>query len=77
MSGKSTGGGWLASHLHYVYTSTSGSENKSDLVPIEILWWKLKKMVHDMAPNCKADVTKAIRSMPLTLPRVEKDGEDQ
>ena len=28
--------------------------NSPDVNPIENLWWKLKKMVHDRAPSCKA-----------------------
>ena len=35
--------------------------NSPDLNPIENLWWKLKKMVHDKAPTCKADLATAIR----------------
>ncbi|CAJ0964526.1 unnamed protein product [Ranitomeya imitator] len=33
----------------------------ADLNPIENLWWKLKKMVHDKDPTCKADLATAIR----------------
>ena len=36
-------------------------ENSSNLNPIENLWWKLKNMVHDRAPSCKADLSTAIR----------------
>uniref|UniRef100_A0AAQ5ZG07 Tc1-like transposase DDE domain-containing protein n=1 Tax=Amphiprion ocellaris TaxID=80972 RepID=A0AAQ5ZG07_AMPOC len=32
-----------------------------DLHPVENLWWKLKKIVHDKAPTCKADLATAIR----------------
>lgn len=35
--------------------------NSPDLNSIENLWWKLKKMVHDKAPTCKADLATAIR----------------
>lgn len=35
--------------------------NSPELNPIENLWWKLKKVVHDMAPTCKADLATAIR----------------
>ena len=35
--------------------------NSPDLKPVETLWWKLKKMVHDKAPTCKADLVSAIR----------------
>ena len=34
--------------------------NSPDLNPIENLWWKLKKIVHDKAPSCKADLSTAI-----------------
>lgn len=32
------------------------SVNGPDLNPIENLWWKLKKRVHEMGPTCKADL---------------------
>uniref|UniRef100_A0A8C9V626 Tc1-like transposase DDE domain-containing protein n=1 Tax=Scleropages formosus TaxID=113540 RepID=A0A8C9V626_SCLFO len=35
--------------------------NSPDLNPIENLWWKLKKLVNDKAPPCKADLLMAIR----------------
>ncbi|CAJ0921952.1 unnamed protein product [Ranitomeya imitator] len=41
--------------------SMSWPANSPDLNPIEDLWWKLKKMVHDEAPTCKADLATAIR----------------
>uniref|UniRef100_A0A3Q0R5D0 Tc1-like transposase DDE domain-containing protein n=1 Tax=Amphilophus citrinellus TaxID=61819 RepID=A0A3Q0R5D0_AMPCI len=41
--------------------SMSLPANSPDLNPIENLWWKLKKMVHDKAPACKADLATAIR----------------
>jgi DDE superfamily endonuclease len=41
--------------------SMSWPANSPYLNPIENLWWKLKKMVHDKAPTCKADLATAIR----------------
>uniref|UniRef100_A0A3Q2ZAS5 Tc1-like transposase DDE domain-containing protein n=1 Tax=Kryptolebias marmoratus TaxID=37003 RepID=A0A3Q2ZAS5_KRYMA len=41
--------------------SMSWPANSLDLNPIENLWWKLNKMVHDKAPTCKADLATAIR----------------
>ena len=38
--------------------SMSWPANSPDVNPIENLWWKLKKMVHDKAPTCKADLAK-------------------
>ncbi len=35
--------------------------NSPDLNPVENLWWKLKKLVHDKAPSCKADLSTAIQ----------------
>lgn len=35
--------------------------NSLDLNPIGNLWWKLKKLVHDKAPSCKADLSTVIR----------------
>uniref|UniRef100_A0A3Q1FU03 Uncharacterized protein n=1 Tax=Acanthochromis polyacanthus TaxID=80966 RepID=A0A3Q1FU03_9TELE len=41
--------------------SMSWSANSPDVNPIKNLRWKLKKMVHDTAPACKADLATAIR----------------
>uniref|UniRef100_A0A3Q2ZWT6 Transposase Tc1-like domain-containing protein n=1 Tax=Kryptolebias marmoratus TaxID=37003 RepID=A0A3Q2ZWT6_KRYMA len=41
--------------------SMSWPSNSPYLNPIENLWWKFKKMVHDKAPTCKADLATAIR----------------
>lgn len=35
--------------------------NSPDLNPIENVWWKLEKRVHDKAPSCKAELSTAIR----------------
>ena len=41
--------------------SMSWPANSLDLNPIENLWWKLKKMVHDKDPTCKANLATAVR----------------
>lgn len=67
--------------------SMSWPAKSTNLNPIEHLWWKLKKMIHDKAPTCQANLAKAIRenwrqideefclslikSMPLRLPTVK------
>uniref|UniRef100_A0A8C5DN38 Tc1-like transposase DDE domain-containing protein n=1 Tax=Gouania willdenowi TaxID=441366 RepID=A0A8C5DN38_GOUWI len=41
--------------------SMSWLANSPDLNPIEILWWKWKKLVHNKVSSCNADLAPAIR----------------
>lgn len=40
--------------------SVTQPANSPDLSPIEDLCWKLKIMIHDKTPSCKADLSSAI-----------------
>uniref|UniRef100_A0A8C5GZT2 Tc1-like transposase DDE domain-containing protein n=1 Tax=Gouania willdenowi TaxID=441366 RepID=A0A8C5GZT2_GOUWI len=47
--------------MKVIFRSMLWPANSLDLNPVENLWWKLKKIVHNKAPSSKADMATAIR----------------